>query len=171
MCKNESTMCRTQCSTALQPRGRHQGPGVSRKDFSLWKKVCVLSLGWVSVRTHCPWCAESQSDTVLSPSATVPILSACCIDYTFREEAGSGRRVTTGCSKVCPSLPARIPQDPPGSRVFCLLHFCLEPPLLHTTGCRLWSVVTSLVASEVGGHRPLPEPRQHIWAVLCACVK
>lgn len=33
-CKNESAVCGTQCSTAVQPCCRHQGPWVFRKDFS-----------------------------------------------------------------------------------------------------------------------------------------
>lgn len=64
---------------------------------------------------------------------------------------------------MSPSLQASV-LDLPGSGVFSLHHFCLEPSRTHSTallqaasgtpGCRLWSMVTSLVASEWMGAVP-----------------
>lgn len=137
-CKSESAGCRTQCSTAGQPCRRHQGPWVSRKDFSRKCVVCCVP--------------GSQSDTAVSPEATiVPLLNMLYLPHLQRGgRACRGRTaVAIGCSKV--SHPVGQHAGSPGSSVFSLHHFCLESTLLQVAsgppGSGLRSMVTSL-ASE-----------------------
>lgn len=122
-CKSESAGCRTQCSTAGQPCRRHQGPWVSRKDFSRKCVVCCVP--------------GSQSDTAVSPEATiVPLLNMLYLPHLQRGgRACRGRTaVAIGCSKV--SHPVGQHAGSPGSSVFSLPSLL---PRIHSTTGRQWT--------------------------------